>query len=1342
MKISGHHIRYAALVLLLFVTAVSGSRAETMHIITSREGLSSMSVFCLHQDRSGYMWAGTYEGLNRHRGYDIDVFRSGFGDTGEISGFLIEKIHESDDGALWVHSNYGYDRFNPATMKAEHHPEVNGSYKSAVSPSGMAVAMEANGTFYYYDSKERKFIAAELPGVKYSDVVCFAFDGNERLLVARPHDLLTFTYSPDASGKRQFVHEDTLPFNTPVKYMCKAAGGGFYIVDENYAIYILDANLRELKFVCGINPPSHMRGLIGGLVCADDRIVVGFKSEGAMIVTPATGDVRLLDIPFGVFDLCYDSNQHVLWAATDGGGIYTYCSGPFDFDGNFFRDFPDLNISKQARALYHDKNGDYWIGTKGDGLYQLSRDAEGRPVQRRHTVANSALSHDMVFNIIPGQFHDVLWLGGEGNGLCYYSFADSRVKRLDVSGTPQFRCIHAVAEVSDSVLWAVSNWHGLFRVTLDTTSPELRIKSVTQELINVSEHGSSQFFTIRRQGKRWLWFANRENGVYRLDLMTGEVCNILFDYPRELAVNDVHSICTEVPDRVLVGTSAGLIELTTDISGKVYKRRLCHELTGNKSIRSIVTDGERCVWLASVDGLLHLDIESGNVTAWSGGSITEFCDNAGYYDAATRTFFFGGTDAVITVTDDAGYKAADEHLPVIFECVDDGRKEFALSKYSDSDGKLVFSHDETYLGIKYNVLDYSNTDDYLFEYRIPGVSSGWLHNGTRRLISFLGMSPGSYNLEVRYRKGNYISPVYQAGLLITPPWYASWWAKTIYVLCAIAAVLGLVRAYRWRQRRKMADLEARHKEEVYESKLDFFQGVANEFAEPLMLISGSGKIVASDPEVNDRTRKFASIIYHKASVLKELTQKLVGFRNVDSGQSESLPVMLNVTELARDVEQRFGSLARMRSVDFRLDCADNLMWVADAESLKAIVAGITSVAIKHLPAGGQLVLSVLRSDEALTVTFTLHGATVYTGYLSGDDNKQQLLDRLQDHTADVSAVLDDLDMAICRNRILDNKGTVTDCVTDSGTQSITVSLPPREAVSDTASAMVVETVVGRSPLPAADSLGDETIAFNERLQTILFVDDSREMCWYIRNLFRGEFNVVACGSVADAIESVGQRLPDLVIADLLLKDRTGIELCRELKGRKNTEHIPFILISSVHSDEVRRQSIDAGADIFMYKPYDEDNFHSVVSGMLRRSEVLLDYYDDSISSYELVDGVVMHKEEKEMLAKMTSIISDNICNPELSTEMVASMMGMTVRNLYRFVSRITTDTPSSIIRNMRLKRAAYLLKHSRLTMEEVAFKSGFNHRSTFYNVFTAKYGCTPKQFHDSNCDDAVSRMDS
>ena len=198
MKISGHHIRYAALVLLLFVTAVSGSRAETMHIITSREGLSSMSVFCLHQDRSGYKWAGTYEGLNRHRGYDIDVFRSGFGDTGEISGFLIEKIHESDDGALWVHSNYGYDRFNPATMKAEHHPEVNGSYKSAVSPSGMAVAMEANGTFYYYDSKERKFIAAELPGVKYSDVVCFAFDGNERLLVARPHDLLTFTYSPDA----------------------------------------------------------------------------------------------------------------------------------------------------------------------------------------------------------------------------------------------------------------------------------------------------------------------------------------------------------------------------------------------------------------------------------------------------------------------------------------------------------------------------------------------------------------------------------------------------------------------------------------------------------------------------------------------------------------------------------------------------------------------------------------------------------------------------------------------------------------------------------------------------------------------------------------------------------------------------------------------------------------------------------------------------------------------------------------------------------------------------------------------------------------------------------------
>nr|CRY94584.1 hypothetical protein [uncultured prokaryote] len=540
MKISGNNIRYAALLLLLFATSVLGVQAEIRHIITSRDGLSSMSVFCLHQDRSGYMWAGTYEGLNRHRGYDIDVFRSGFGETGEISGFLIEKIHESDDGALWIHSNYGYDRFDPSTMRAEHHPEINGSYQSGVSPSGMAVAMEADGTFYYYDRKARRFRKAELSESRYSDVIGFSFDGNERLLVARPHNLHAYTCRPDASGCIHFVLADTFHFNTAVKYMCRAAEGGFYIVDEKYVIYNLDENLSELKFVCGINPPARMRGLIGGLVCADDRIVVGFKSEGAMVVSPSTGAVRLLDIPFGVFDLYYDNNQHILWAATDGGGIYTYCNGPFDFDSDFFSDFSDLNISKQARALYHDKNGDYWIGTKGDGLYQLSRDADGRSVQHRYTVANSVLSHDMVFNIIPGRFHDVLWLGGEGAGLCYYSFADRRIKRLDVPDNPQFRCIHAVAEVSDSVLWAVSNWHGLFRVTLDNSLSEPRIQSVTQKLVNISEHGSSQFFTIRRQGERWLWFANRENGVYRLDLMTGEICNILFDHP--LAENCLHFV--------------------------------------------------------------------------------------------------------------------------------------------------------------------------------------------------------------------------------------------------------------------------------------------------------------------------------------------------------------------------------------------------------------------------------------------------------------------------------------------------------------------------------------------------------------------------------------------------------------------------------------------------------------------------------------------------------------------------------------------------------------------------------------------------------------------------------
>lgn len=193
MKESGHLIRRILVVLLLCITAASVGYAETKHVITSHEGLSSVSVFCLHQDRTGYMWAGTYEGLNRHRGYDIDVFLSGFGDYGEISGFLIEKIHESDDGALWVHSNYGYDRFDLATTAVEHHPEINGSYKSVVSPSGLAAAMLADGDFYYYDTVSRKFIAAELPGVRYSDIVGLSFDSLGRLLVARPHDLLAFT---------------------------------------------------------------------------------------------------------------------------------------------------------------------------------------------------------------------------------------------------------------------------------------------------------------------------------------------------------------------------------------------------------------------------------------------------------------------------------------------------------------------------------------------------------------------------------------------------------------------------------------------------------------------------------------------------------------------------------------------------------------------------------------------------------------------------------------------------------------------------------------------------------------------------------------------------------------------------------------------------------------------------------------------------------------------------------------------------------------------------------------------------------------------------------------------
>ncbi len=251
--------------------------------------------------------------------------------------------------------------------------------------------------------------------------------------------------------------------------------------------------------------------------------------------------------------------------------------------------------------------------------------------------------------------------------------------------------------------------------------------------------------------------------------------------------------------------------------------------------------------------------------------------------------------------------------------------------------------------------------------------------------------------------------------------------------------------------------------------------------------------------------------------------------------------------------------------------------------------------------------------------------------------------------------------------------------------------------------------------------------YKRQLPYVMVVHGHAELLWMLADALGSCYNTVVCRSAGTARQWLLRRQPQLVVGAQRL-DTDTVDFCRLLKGHRSTAHLPLVLLTSRDDTEADALAPITGADVRLTEPYDEADLLSVVSGLMQRAQVLKEYFETSASAFELVDGHVLHKDEKELLERIVAVINANITNPQLSTTFVARQLGIGTRNLYRQLAAFTHDTPTAIIRATRLERARRLLSHTTLTVEEIVYKAGFSNRSTFYIQFAQKFGCTPLEY--------------
>lgn len=1336
------------LILLLTITPLT-SFAYNLRQISVKDGLSNSAIRCIFQDKDGYMWLGTYDGLNKYDGINIDIYKP-TGQANSITGNIIRNIIETEKGTLWIQTTSGLNKLNKITQQIDHFSQITGHYAITSNKNNEFFAIYTNDSIALYSPGSGQFKQYYVEGIRNEEIVHLSIDNNHVAWIFSVHGIAKRYNIITKDGTIQSVKN--LPDYPHKSHITSVSLDNEYVyfVDKDKDLFAFNRITGDKEFIQNIRSEMDQYGVITKIIRDRQDFFISFANSGVIRLFPGKPSghddkvyhIEKINLNCGVFSLCKDKNQDIIWIGTDGQGVFMYSRDSYSFRTTTFNQLQN-SIQKPVRSIFLDKENNLWLGTKGDDIVKFPNYQVGENLSQKkqeHIIKNeNGLVSNSIFAFSESKTHPLLWIAGDGPGMNYYSYTDKKIHTLKNSIEKNIVFTHSILETDDSTLWLASSGNGLQKVNLTFNGNQPQVSDLKEFYFF---RPINNYYSVIAENDSILWIGSRGNGAVRFNRLTETWKNIKLADGDNQILNDILSIHKDESGTIWFGTSFGLNKLISYHEDSV-KFRNYNENNGlpNNTIHGILEDERGYLWLSTNKGIVEFNPRKESFRVYNhkdGIDVIEFSDNAYFESEDVKSLFFGGTNGFIVITQDKF-----EESPFSPHFYFYGLKIFGNEK--NLNGFMKNNKQEEFLELKYNdnffsisfiALDYINGRNYTYEYKLENFSDQWINNGNNNTVTFTNITPGEYILHVKYKNGmlNVPEQTYSLHIVILPPWYQTSWAYLIYFLCILLIIFFTVKIImkRYRQKREiMLDkMNQQQKEEIYESKLRFFTNITHELCTPLTLIYGPCNRIISYQGSDAFIKKYALLIQRNAEKLNALIQELIEFRRLETGNKATEIESLLISEVSKNIADSFSELSESKDIDYNINIEDNITWPSDRSCFTKILTNLISNAFKYTPEKGNINVNIQLKENELIISVSNSGRGIKKEDIPLIFDRYRVLDNLEKQSEKGLMSQNGLGLAICHNMVkLLNGGIEVNSIPEESTEFkvilplLKVNTISREKIEEEPPFIVKFD----NEIPVIDI---EKYEFQQSRPTILIIDDDPEMLWFVSEIFTEQYNIIPIEDPVTVMDTLYQRQPDLIISDIMMPKLDGIQLTRQIKADKKFSHIPLILLSAKNSTEEQVEGIESGAEMYLTKPFNIDYFKSVVDRLIQRKEVLKDYYNSPLSSFELLDNRLIHKEDKEFFEKITAIIDKNINNPELSTELLASSLGLSTRHLYRRLKSITDKTPADLIKEYRLKIVERLLITTNISIDEIIYKAGFSNRGNFFKIFSQKYGTTPKNFRE------------
>jgi signal transduction histidine kinase/DNA-binding response OmpR family regulator/streptogramin lyase len=1013
----------------------------------------------------------------------------------------------------------------------------------------------------------------------------------------------------------------------------------------------------------------------------------------------------------------YRDNTDIFWLGGFGGGINKY-----DDAVNKFQNYQDY-YSDNLTSLIEDRNGNVWFvnGSKGVSRYHPST----------NSFKNFMNKNFWQYSICEDSYGNI-WTTNPHVGLSKFS-RDKQAFLLEI----RFPAGYILISGPDGKIYCSTMGQGL-----------KAINPLTKEIEDIPSGKTFSSFSSFCTGNNKIWIGGNKGMLGEFDFITRKIAGHQLEYKGEKISQRIISVLEDKKGNIWVAPSGRGLYLVDNDTKKCIK--VYDESTGmpNNDLVTLLEDHNGNIWASTNNGLCVLDPVTEKIKTYTtrDGLVNNEFNSFVAFKNKNGRLYFGGMEGFnyfypeqlkenkaippVVLTD---FQIFNKSVPV------GGPKDptsYFLETGIDQVKSIELSYDQNVFSFEFAALNFSLQEKNKFAYRMEGFDKDWIYTDSKRTATYTNLNPGKYRFKVKASNNDGVWNEKGTSLqvIINPPFWRTWWAYLTYPFIGAFMIYGTWKHFTNKQKLQnelnLKALESQKLQEIDEIKTRFYTNVSHEFRTPLTLILGplETALSLSAFKGENEIKSNLELVNRNAQRLLALINQLMDFSKLESGNMKLDLEEADLIPFLRTCTLSFSSLAVSKGIELAfVTTAEQLITLFDKDKLEKILNNLLSNALKFTRQGGSVSVFVDSTENELLLQVTDDGIGI------PEDQVGEIFNRFY-QVNNSSKTFDGtgIGLALLKELVSFHNGTIN-VKSNAGSGTVfTLRFPIQiKELKKTANSEKLTFREGVILAREKEAEWTESHFLNgdveeeENKSIILVVEDNPEIRAYVVSAFGKEFIILEAENGEKGLAVAEKNIPDLIITDIMMPVMDGQELCRLLKTNEKTSHIPVILLTAKASQESKLEGFETGADDYITKPFYLKELQVRVKNLIEQREKLRKRFTREVKLQP--KEIAITSADENFLNRCISVIEQHMSDPDFSVDAFGKEVGMSRSQLHRKLKALTDQSTSEFIRNIRLKRAAELIKNKFGNTAEVSYEVGFNSVSYFIKCFKEVYGKTPTE---------------